>query len=68
MAPVDDGPYVGFFAFHDGLDPAVGEIPHPAAQAEGAGPLRHGVAEEDPLDVAGDENVRSRDRHGGRPQ
>src|SRR5215203_1022944 len=57
-APFDHVPDAVRVALEDGLDRAVGAVPHPAAQAERAGSVARRGAEEDTLDPPVDANAR----------
>jgi len=55
MSPVNQAPHVFRCSLEDGLDPAVWQVAHPAADVMLLGHLAARVAEEHTLDAAGDE-------------
>ena len=57
LAPVDHLPDLLTRSFEEGFDPSVGEVFHPAGEAELLGLLAGGVAKKDPLHLARDVDV-----------
>src|SRR5207249_2822932 len=55
VSPVNQAPHVFRCSLEDGLDPAVGQVAHPAADVVLLGHLAARVTEENTLDASGDE-------------